>query len=90
MARSRGVKFGNPNGAAALRRAGKGDAPLSAAIARDADRHANDLAPVVADIRACGAVESADDRGGTQRARHADATGWPLARLDRDETCSIG
>ena len=56
VARSRGVKLGNPNGAAALRRAGKGGAPLRAAIARNADRHARDLAPVVADIRAGGAT----------------------------------
>ena len=28
VARSHGVKLGNPNGAAALRRAGKGGAPL--------------------------------------------------------------
>ena len=54
VARSRGVRLGNPNGAAALRRAGKGGAPLRAAIARNADRHAQDLAPVVADIRAGG------------------------------------
>ena len=32
----------------------EGGAPLRAAIARNADRHAADLAPVVADIRACG------------------------------------
>ena len=56
MARSRGVRLGNPNGAAALRRAGKGAAPLRAAIARNADRHAQDLATVVADIRAGGAT----------------------------------
>ena len=56
VARSRGVQLGNPNGAAALRRAGKGGAPLRAAIARNADRHAQDLAPVVADIRAGGAT----------------------------------
>ena len=56
VARSRGVKLGNPNGAAALRRAGKGGAPLRAAIARNADRHAQDLAPVVDDIRAGGAT----------------------------------
>jgi DNA invertase Pin-like site-specific DNA recombinase len=43
VARSRGVKLGNPNGAAVLRRAGKGGAPLRAAIARNADRHAQDL-----------------------------------------------
>ena len=56
VARSRGVKLGNPNGAAALRRADKGGAPLGEAIARNADRHAQDLAPVVEDIRAGGAV----------------------------------
>ena len=55
MARSRGVKLGNPNGAEALRRAGKGGASLRVAIARNADRHARDLAPVVEDIRAGGA-----------------------------------
>jgi DNA invertase Pin-like site-specific DNA recombinase len=32
VARSRGVRLGNPNGAAALRRAGKGGAPLRAAM----------------------------------------------------------
>ena len=47
------MKLGNPNGAEALRRAGKGGAP---AIARNADRHAQDLAPVVEEIRAGGAV----------------------------------
>jgi hypothetical protein len=56
VARSRGVRLGNPNGAAALRRAGKGGAPLREAIARNADRHARDLAPVVDDIRAAGAT----------------------------------
>jgi DNA invertase Pin-like site-specific DNA recombinase len=56
VARARGVKLGNPNGAAPLRRAGKGGAPLRAAIGRNADRHAQDLAPVVDDIRACGAM----------------------------------
>ncbi len=56
VARSCGVRLGNPNGAEALRRAGRGGAPLRAAIARNADRHAQDLAPVVEDIRACGAT----------------------------------
>jgi hypothetical protein len=51
---ARGVLLGHPNGAAALRRAGKGGAPLSAAIGRNAKRHARDLAPVVEDIRAAG------------------------------------
>ena len=43
-------------GAAALRRPGRGAAALRAAIARNADRHALDLAPVVEDIRAGGAT----------------------------------
>ena len=50
VTRNRGVRLG----AEALRRAGKGGAPLRAAIARNADRHAADLAPVVDDIRGAG------------------------------------
>jgi len=52
VARSRGVRVGNANGAEALRRAGECGAPLRAAIARNAKWHARDLAPVVEDIRA--------------------------------------
>ena len=54
VARARGIRLGNPNGAAALRRAGKGGAALRAAVALNADRHAQDLAQVIADIRAAG------------------------------------
>ena len=54
VAKERRVRLGNPNGAASLRRAGKGGAPLRAAIGRNADRHASDLAPVVEDIRGIG------------------------------------
>jgi DNA invertase Pin-like site-specific DNA recombinase len=54
VARARGVKLGNPNGAAALRRAGKGGAALRAAVRANADQFAADLAPVVADIHAQG------------------------------------
>jgi DNA invertase Pin-like site-specific DNA recombinase len=54
VAKARGVKLGNPNGAAALRRAGKGDAPLRAAVARNAQAHARDLAPVLEELRAQG------------------------------------
>jgi DNA invertase Pin-like site-specific DNA recombinase len=54
VAKARGVKLGNPNGAAALRRAGKGDAPLRAAVARTAQAHARDLAPVLEELRAQG------------------------------------
>jgi DNA invertase Pin-like site-specific DNA recombinase len=55
-AKARGVRLGNPNGAAALRRAERGGQPLREAIARNADRHAEDLRAVVEDIRAGGAT----------------------------------
>ncbi|MFZ1725982.1 MAG: recombinase family protein, partial [Albidovulum sp.] len=48
------VKLGNPNGAAALRRAGKGGVALRAAVGRNADRHAAELAPVLDDIQSQG------------------------------------
>jgi hypothetical protein len=50
------MRLGNPNGAAALRRAGHGGQPLREAIARNADRHAQDLRAVVDEIRASGAT----------------------------------
>jgi DNA invertase Pin-like site-specific DNA recombinase len=53
-AKARGVKLGNPNGAAALRRAGKGGEALRVVVSGNADRFAQDLAPVVEAIRADG------------------------------------
>jgi hypothetical protein len=50
------VKLGKPNGAAALRRPGKGSEALRAAIGRNADRHAQDLAGVIVDIQAAGGI----------------------------------
>ena len=89
VARSRGVRLGNPNGAAALRRAGKGGAPLRAAIARNADRHA-------AGPRAGGrghprwwSDQPAGDRGRAQRSGHADPPRRPLARLDGHEPVAL-
>jgi DNA invertase Pin-like site-specific DNA recombinase len=55
-ARARGVRLGNPNGAAALRQAGRGGAPLRETIARNADQFAEDLRAVVEDIRAGGST----------------------------------
>ncbi|MBY0351877.1 recombinase family protein [Tabrizicola sp.] len=54
VAKARGVKLGNPNGAASLRRAGKGAAGLRAAVSANAAAFAADLAPVLEDIRAAG------------------------------------
>jgi DNA invertase Pin-like site-specific DNA recombinase len=53
-AKARGAKLGNPNGAAALRRAGKGGHALHATVKANADNFAETLAPVLADIRAAG------------------------------------
>ena len=55
-AKTRGVKLGNPNGVAALQRAGKGGVALRAVVSANADRFAADLAPVIAEIRAQGAT----------------------------------
>ena len=54
VAKARGVKLGNPNGAQSLRRAGKGGAALRAAMLANAEDFARDLAAVVADIRTAG------------------------------------
>jgi len=53
-AKARGVKLGNPNGAASLRRAGKGGAALRETVRQNADEHANALSPVVDALRADG------------------------------------
>jgi DNA invertase Pin-like site-specific DNA recombinase len=54
VAKTRGVKLGNPNGAESLRRAGKGGVALRAAVSANAAAFAADLVPVLADIRAEG------------------------------------
>jgi DNA invertase Pin-like site-specific DNA recombinase len=56
VARARGVRLGNPNGAASLSRAGKGAVALRAAVSANAEDFAADLAAVVADIRSNGHV----------------------------------
>ena len=56
VAKARGVKLGNPNGAAALRRAGKGGAALRAAVSRNANQHASELAPVLTEMREQGVM----------------------------------
>ncbi|MCA8879570.1 MAG: recombinase family protein [Rhodobacteraceae bacterium] len=55
-ARARGVRLGNPNGAAAVRRSGKGGAALRKAVSRNAEAHARALVIAkrsVADSRSC-------------------------------------
>lgn len=53
-AKARGVKLGNPNGAAALRRAGEDGAALRKTVTANADAFAESLAPVLQDIRGQG------------------------------------
>ena len=56
VAKARGVKLGNPNGAATLKRAGKGAVALRAAVVANAGRFAEDLRAVVEDIQGQGLV----------------------------------
>jgi hypothetical protein len=54
VAKARCVKQGNPNGAAALRRAGKGGGALRETVSFNADVHARHLAPVLEELDAQG------------------------------------
>lgn len=53
-AKARGVRLGNPNGATALRRAGKGNSASLSVVRERANQHAADLAPVVDSLRSGG------------------------------------
>lgn len=53
-AKARGIRLGNPNGAAALRRANKGNTDALSRIKGNADAFAIDLADILADVRANG------------------------------------
>ena len=50
-AKAKGTKLGNPNGAAALLRARKGNRAAVRAVRASADEHARDLAPVIDALR---------------------------------------
>ena len=74
-AKMRGVKLGNPNGAAALKRAGKGGVALRQAVSRNAHEVATGLAPVVEELRRDGVTtlrgmaEALNERGMLTRRR---------------------
>lgn len=53
-AKARGVTLGNPNGAAALRRAAKGNAASLQSIKGNADSFARDLSPIIDRLRSEG------------------------------------
>lgn len=51
---AQGRRLGNPNGAAALRRADKGNKDSLKVIKLNANNHAQRLAPIIDDVRKCG------------------------------------
>jgi DNA invertase Pin-like site-specific DNA recombinase len=55
-AKARGVKLGNPNGAAAIKRAGRGTGAALEAVRKGAADRAADYAETIADVRASGAT----------------------------------
>lgn len=67
-AKRNGAKLGNPNGAAALRRAGKGNGAAVAASAARAKAHAEKVLPIVTDLRGAG-VETLGGLAGALNAR---------------------
>lgn len=73
VAKARGVKLGNPNGAESLRRAGNGGAALRATVSANAAAFAADLAPVLADIRSTGQANLI--------APESEGSGWHLWHL---------
>ena len=94
-AKARGRRLGNPNGAEALRRAQRGNAAGVEAIKRQADRHAENLRPVIDalakdHIASLGAIATAlNDRGMlTPRGGrwHKSSVQNLLARLDQMAT----
>jgi DNA invertase Pin-like site-specific DNA recombinase len=54
VAKARGIRLGNPKGAAALLRAAKGNRAAIDAVRANAASRAADYAPIIADIRAAG------------------------------------
>ena len=71
-AKERGVKLGNPNGAAALHRAGKGNRAAVEARKVAAEGRAIELADEVRDVRAAGAVSLREIARGLNE-RHIEA-----------------
>ena len=84
VAKARGVRLGNPNGAAALMRDGKGAVALRAVVLANADAHAEDIrAEGAVSLRAIAAALNARGmmtrRGGQWRVSNVNDL---LQRLD--------
>ncbi len=85
-----GNRLGNPKGADALRKAGRGTSAAIEAVSRKADQHAERLRPVVADLRSrgvtsLGGIAAALNEAGMRTPRsgqwHASSVRNLLARL---------
>jgi DNA invertase Pin-like site-specific DNA recombinase len=68
-AKARGVTLGNPNGAEALRRAGRGNAAAVEALKAGANVHAVNLAPIIAHLKAEGHTSLRDLAGALNERR---------------------
>jgi DNA invertase Pin-like site-specific DNA recombinase len=75
-AKARGVKLGNPNGSAALKRAAKGNTASLEAIKEKATSHAQDLGPVLETL----AAEGITSLGGIAKALTARGMKTPRGR----------
>ena len=91
-AKARGTKLGNPNGASALRRAGKGNVAGVSALKDQAQDRAAMLQPVIHSLQSqgvvsLGALADALNRGGYQTPRggtwHKTSVGNLLKRLEK-------
>ncbi|QIG53903.1 recombinase family protein [Altererythrobacter sp. BO-6] len=71
-AKARGVKLGSPNGAAPLKRAGKGNAGAIEAVKQEAQSRAHELADEIAAVRAAGA-QSLREIAQSLNERHIEA-----------------
>lgn len=89
-AKARGQRLGNPNGAAAIRRAGKGNDSAMGAVRANATKRAEEMRPIVEDMRARGVtslsgIAAALNEGGFVTARggkwHASSVRNLVARL---------
>lgn len=92
VAKARGVRLGNPNGAAAFRRAGKGTEAAIAAVSANATSRADQLRPVIQRLQAggvasLGGLAAALNEEGILTPRggrwHASSVRNLMARLDR-------
>jgi DNA invertase Pin-like site-specific DNA recombinase len=82
-AKARGVKLGNPNGAAPIRRAAKGTTAALSAVRRNASTRAEEYAEILADIRLTGAISL------SAMARELNARGILTARGGRWHASSV-